>query len=173
MTAGDAGLRSASPGVPGVDLDPGADAPALAVRVVLAAVVAREPVDVGLVGVVGERDDAPAEADVAVPPVAVEDGERNPRIGAQVPQALAPLVHVHQHAPVLPEVPGGDGVRRAVGLQRGDDRGVGHGRSSYPSCRTIARARRRTPTRARSGGSALNARRRAFANRPPIENAGP
>ena len=34
------------------------------------------------------------------------------------------LVHVHEDPPVLPEVPGGDGVRPAVGPQRPDDRRV-------------------------------------------------
>ena len=67
--------------------------------------------------VVGDRHDLAEQAHVPVPAVlsAAEDGERGPRIPAHVAQAEAAVLHVQQHAAVLPVVPGRRGVRRAVG----------------------------------------------------------
>src|SRR3954453_6801628 len=111
----------ARPRVPALDLDPGAHAPALVVGIGLPHVVGAEAVDVAVVGVILERNDAAAQADVVIPAVLAEHRQRDARIGAQPLQARAALVHVHQHAAVLPEVPGADGVRAAVRLQRRDD----------------------------------------------------
>src|SRR6185436_4123202 len=99
-TASTPGLP-AVPGVPALDLDPAADPAAVALRVGVAGVVLGDPVDVLQVRVVVQRD-------VAIPRVAVEDRDRHARVLAQVLEALAALVHVHEHAAVLPEVPGGD-----------------------------------------------------------------
>src|SRR4029078_9794423 len=112
------------PGVPALDLDPAAHAVAVALGVRAAHVVLGDPVDVLQVPVVLERD-RPVQRDVPVPRVAVEDRHRSARVLAQVVEALAALVHVHEHAAVLPHVPGGDGVRGAVGGDGADDGRVG------------------------------------------------
>src|SRR4051795_6039140 len=74
---------AAVPGVPALDLDPPAHAAAVALGVRLAGVVLGDPVNVLQVRVVLERD-AAVERDVAVPLVAVEDGERDARLLPEV-----------------------------------------------------------------------------------------
>src|SRR3954454_19195651 len=93
---------TAVPGVPGVDLDPAAYPAPVALGVRLAGVVARDPVDDREVGIVLERH-AAVQRDVAVPLVAVEHGERDVRLAAQVLEAPAPLVHVDEDPAVLPQ----------------------------------------------------------------------
>src|SRR4051812_47018207 len=56
----------ARPGVPALDLDPGAHAAALVVGVGLPHVVGAEAIDVAVVAVVLERDDVAAQADVVI-----------------------------------------------------------------------------------------------------------
>ena len=53
-----------------------------------------------------------------------QDRERDARVAPHVLQALARDVHVQEHEPVLPVVPGGDRVGRAVGSERRDDGGI-------------------------------------------------
>ena len=100
---------------------PGAHPRALAVPERAASVAEREPVDVDEIGIVLEPLDDAEERDVGVPIVLLQDRERDARIAPHVLQALARDVHVQQHEPVLPVVPGGDRVGRAVGSERRDD----------------------------------------------------
>src|SRR5918997_2286597 len=79
------------PPPPSRHLDPCAVAPAIAVRVRRCGVVARDAVDVGQVGVLLDRDDLPAQADLVIPVVLAEHGKRDARVAAYELQPLAPL----------------------------------------------------------------------------------
>ena len=113
----------------------------------LAAVVAADPVDVLEVVVGLDRDDPAPEADVAVPVVGVEHGERDPRVLAQVVEPGAasrrgsPAPASSSHRYQVATLSG-----RAVGLERGHhgrvglaqqrlelvgDRRLRHGRAFY------------------------------------------
>ena len=113
--------RDSVPAVPALDAHPGADSLARSVPERVAVVAEREPVDVGEVGVVDEAVDDACQGDVAVPAVLVEDGQRDARVAPEVAEPGARGVHVQEDQPVDPVVPGGDGVGRAVGSERGDD----------------------------------------------------
>src|SRR3954468_20767374 len=77
-----------APGVPPVDLHPGADPRAVANGIRLAGVVPRDPVDVAQLRIVHELGDLAQDADVGDPVVRVHCAEAHPRVGPQVREAL-------------------------------------------------------------------------------------
>ena len=58
--------------------------------------------------------DLAEHARVPIPLVLAERRERHSRVALHEPQAQTALVHVQEHMVAVPEVPGGNGVRRAV-----------------------------------------------------------
>src|SRR5665647_3316622 len=117
-------LDRSRPGVPALRLHPGAEPRAVALAVRLPGVPERESVDVAEVDVLFDRDDRSHERDVVVPVAVLEHGERHVRVRAEVAEAHARVLHVQEYASVLPVVPGGRRVRRAVGPYGADDSGM-------------------------------------------------
>src|SRR5690606_14791861 len=102
------------------------DARTLTVRIGASGVVGGETVDVLQALVVAQFGHPADEGDVRVPVVAVQDGEGDPRVPAQVLQAHPARVEVDQGpSVVLPQVPGGGGDGGTVGAEGGHDAGVG------------------------------------------------
>src|SRR5262249_47428050 len=113
-------VRLHVPGVPGRDLDVRTHAFALAVRVRVTRVMARDAIDaVQPLLAADELGHAPAQRDVRRP-VLHQDGQRDVRVLAHPREPLAAAVHVHDQPPLVPQVPGGDGVRLAGRRDRAD-----------------------------------------------------
>ena len=64
------------------------------------------------------------QARVAIPLLLAERSQRDAWVATHEPKPQPALVHVQERALAVPDVPGGDGVRRAVRPERRDDRGI-------------------------------------------------
>ena len=115
-----------SPAVPLLDLDQRTDPRAVANPVRLAAVVTREPVDVGQVRVLPPLDDATADRYVGVPGTFLEGGQADHWVLPHIRIALPARVHVHQDPAVVGnQIPGSDRDRLPVRPHDGDHRWIG------------------------------------------------
>lgn len=76
--------------------------------------MARQPVDFTQVCVDLQRCDTAFQRHVPVPPVGPQHSERDPRIAAEVIEPRASLVEIDEHAPVLPQIPGGHCVGTTI-----------------------------------------------------------
>ena len=114
-----------APTVDPVDLDDRADAGPVPVRVRLALIVLRQGIDIGETLVVVHAHNPADGGDVGVPVVAVDHGERDPRVSAHVGQPLSGDVHVDEQLVVTQQIPGGGRNGLAVAAGGGDDGRVG------------------------------------------------
>lgn len=104
------------PCVPRLNFDPCVDATAVARLKSRPRVVTRQPVNAAEVVILIDRDRSSLDRDVSVPSIAAEHSERDPRVITEVLEAPATFVHIHQHAPAVPQVPGSSRVRAAIAL---------------------------------------------------------
>jgi stress-induced morphogen len=112
--------------VPAQNAEPRRHPPTVARSEWTARVAKRQPVNVVEARIVLERLDLAGERHVPVPTIgSAENGHRDARVTTEMAEADAALVQVEEDAPVLPVVPGGGGMRAAVGSNRGHDGRIG------------------------------------------------